>query len=150
MGERKKQKNRTIKEPTKMNRSRMQKIKMFNKNKHCRRCGVLMWLPPSGKILLKSMPKTERDAMATIGHFYSKLDERRQTEPNHKKKHKLICYKCNIDEASLENEKIPLEVRWELSKSYPWVEQFKNQIKLRANHPNKEPTKNEQESKKQR
>lgn len=99
---------------------RKKKEKMFNESPICRRCGILMWLPESGDDrATKHLTKQEHDTMATIGHKYSKLDERRYTEPGTKKRYELICYKCNHEENVNEIKKLPIEKVWEMSNRKP-------------------------------
>lgn len=93
---------------------------MFSESPNCRKCGVLMWLPPSGDDrATKHLTKEQHETMATIGHKYSKLDERRYTEPGSNKKYELVCFKCNHDEGKEELSKLPIEKHWEMSRAYP-------------------------------
>ena len=93
---------------------------MFSHDPHCRRCGVLTWLTASGDGLgTKNLTKEQYDTMATIGHRYSKFDDRRYTESAENKKYELICHKCNQDEADCELAQLPIEEKWERSKAYP-------------------------------
>lgn len=77
-------------------RLRRQKERMFRNDPHCMECGVEMWLNPKNSRFRKGhITKEQINTMATIGHRYSKYDERRITEPHENKQHRLICHKCN-------------------------------------------------------
>lgn len=102
------------------NKYRHKKEKMFEHDPHCRRCGILMWLPLSGnERVTKKLSEEQLNTMATIGHKYSRFDERRWTEHAHNKCYQLICYKCNFDEYRKEDSSLPIERKWEISKAYP-------------------------------
>jgi Fe2+ or Zn2+ uptake regulation protein len=79
-----------------------------------------MWLSPKGKHFRKGQLTQEQiDTMATIGHKYSKYDERRVTDPHENKQHRLICHKCNQIEEVEEASKVPIEELWRRSGRKP-------------------------------
>lgn len=98
-------------------RLKRQRIRMFEENPNCRKCGVEMWLQdPKVK---KRLTKDKINTMATIGHKYSRYDERRLMEPHENKQHRLICYRCNQNEEIEETSKIPIEELWRRSGRKP-------------------------------
>lgn len=102
------------------NKYRHKKVRMYNESPYCRRCGVFMWLPPSGyNHVCRNLPKEEMNTMATIAHKYSRLDPRRWTEGGLNKQYQLICHKCNVKESDEEIAKLSKEELWARSNAYP-------------------------------
>jgi hypothetical protein len=93
-----------------MGDSRKQKKKFYSEDPHCRKCGVLTWMPPEGFSFKKGeLSKEQIDTMATIGHKYGRFDDRRYSESSENKPHRLLCHKCNQEEQLEESSKIPIE-----------------------------------------
>lgn len=113
-------------------RLRRQKERMFNNDPHCMECGVKMWLnSKNDKFRKGDLNREQIDTMATIGHKYSKYDERRITEPHESKRHRLICHKCNQFEQFEDTLKQPIEELHKRSKQHKGRknEQNKKEIK---------------------
>jgi hypothetical protein len=81
------------------NRYKLKREKHWRQDPHCRRCGVVTYLPqdlyedPAHMKRIK-IPGVHREQLATIGHRYSRLDPRRKQGG----KYVLICHKCNQKE----------------------------------------------------
>lgn len=90
---------------------RKKKLKEWNKDPHCRYCGV--------ETVLEVKKGEDMDYLATIDHVYSRLSDKRRSENNHREKRRiLVCFKCNQYRNDLEISKLPIEELWRRAGHY--------------------------------
>lgn len=99
---------------------RNKKLREWNKDPHCRYCGVLTVLR-----VYKEDSKEIKDRLATIDHTNSRWNPNRQKPNNGREVRRVLsCHKCNHERNVKEMKQLPKEVLWEKSRRKPLLDRI--------------------------
>ena len=91
--------------------------KLWAKNPHCAKCSVLTIRPEVAAKehglyiahMMGHLPTDVRDRIATLDHLINRFEEGREGPLGGRKKHQLLCQKCNIEKGTADFEALTPE-----------------------------------------